>query len=365
MRHAYKQPVSRGAVRTIAIAALVLFTSSRVAAQTLAQADAAQRRVMVERAQHYLFQNFASGTSLGDARPVAVTAVFVLASLSSGHLPDDPRYGATLEAAVDWILLHGTPSFLGGQEEPQLDHALATLALAEWLGLHRDAAARRKEAIRCENAIAFIRQNQNSGVDPAYYGGWRRNDQTRVNDRMLTAWMLTALYAASLRGFEVPESGVMRAAAFMRASQKMNEQTAAGLRGGYSLDAAGLPVPSATAAGAHVLALWEPAETEAAQAAVDWLRRHPPRWYGPNFYETHFFSVRALYRWRALDEAAAFRDHLARLTRMLRERQDPDGSFPFPPGHGGPILAMGRAYSTAMGVLILNADRGILPLDRP
>ncbi len=359
------RPFGRARRHTIPMlfAALLTLSVSALSAETQEAAAAAQRRDMVERAQQYLFQTYKNGIP-GDARPVAVTAAFVLASLSSGYLPSDPEHGPTLTASVEWILQHGTPSFLGGQEEPLADHALATLMLAEWLGLHTDPETRRRHFSRCLNAVDFIRQNQDSGVDPAYHGGWRRTDQTRVNDRMLTAWALTALRAAELRGFDVPENGITRAAAFMRASQKTGERERDVLRGGYSLDAQGLPVPSATSAGLHILALWEPNEAEAAQAAVAWLRRHPPRWYGPNFYETHFFSVRGLYRLREQDGGEALREHLARLTRILRERQEPDGAFPFPPGHGGPILAMGRAYSTAMAILILNADRGLLPLDR-
>jgi len=98
--------------------------------------------------------------------------------------------------------------------------------------------------------------------------------------------------------------------------------------------------------------------------ARSWLVRHPPNWYGPHFYPTHFFAVRALYRTRSPNGGKAFNDYFQRVVRMLRERQAPDGSFPFPPGEGSPTVAMGPGYSTAMAILILNVDRGFLPVDQ-
>jgi hypothetical protein len=155
-----------------------------------------------------------------------------------------------------------------------------------------------------------------------------------------------------------------RAVDFAEASRKKGADGRPDERGGFSVDAQGLPVLSATAAGACVLALYRFDDEAALAEARDWLTRHPPRWYGPSFYESNFFAVRALYRTRALDQGDAFRQYFGRLTRMLKERQDADGSFPFPPGHAGPTLAMGEAYSTAMAILILNVDRGLAPMDR-
>lgn len=321
------------------------------------------RRDMVERAHQYLFQAQRDGM-LGESRPIAVTAAFVLASLSSGYLPDHPEHGAAVQAAVDWILRHGTPSFLGGQDEPNADHALATLMLAETLGMHPHQDARREMHARCERAVDFIRRRQDSGVDAAYHGGWRPHDQTRVNDRVLTAWMLMALRSAELRGLDVPADSFRRGLDFILASQKMGASAKPEEHGGFSVDAAGLPVPGMTAVGLHALALWAPGERDRTRAALTWIERHRPIWYGPNFFERHVFGIRGLYRTRDDDGGQTFDDQFARLVRMLRERQDTDGSFPFPPGHGGPTVAMGRAYSTAMAILILNVDRGLLPMDR-
>ena len=328
------------------------------------------RREMVERAQKYLLSIQKNG-SIGETRQTAVTAAFVLASLSSGYLPSDGEYGDSLRAAYDFVLGASSTAFLGGREEPNADHAMASLMLAELLGTPLEGAERRRLYERCELAVEYSQRLQDRGTAAEYHGGWRRNDQTRINDRLLTAWYLMGLRSAELRGLSVFEGNVNSAVEFVRASQELDSGSARGGYGGFSVDAAGLAVPSATAAGLYVLALERGQsdrpvqdDEEPARAAVKWLSRNPPRWYGPNFYETNFFAVRGLYRARDIDGGQAFRAYYSRLVRILRERQEADGSFPFPPGHGAPIVAMGRGYSTAMAILILNVDRGVIPMDK-
>jgi len=327
------------------------------------QADDIQlRREMVAKAQQYLFSIQKDG-AMGDSRKVTVTAAFVVASLSSGCLPSDPEHGGAIRAACDWILANGATGFLGGQEEPAADHALACLMLAELIGTPPQPDERRRLYTRAELALDYALRLQDKAVGADYHGGWRRNDQTRVNDRMVTAWYLMVLRSMGLRGLTVPQASTDRAIEFVRASQKLGGDKPDEL-GGFSVDASGLPVASATAAGLCSLSLFDAGSEKAIAAASEWLSRHPPRWHGPNFFETNFFAARGLYRTREVDGGRAFGSYFTRLVRILHERQDADGSFPFPPGHGAPILAMGRGYSTAMAVLILNVDRGLIPMDK-
>jgi len=318
---------------------------------------------MVERAQRYLFSIQKDG-SVGETQKVTVTSAFVLACLSSGYLPSHPERGQAVRASYDWILKNGSDAFLGGQQEPNAEHAMACLMLAELLGTPAAEAERQRLHKRCELAIESAVRFQDKAAGADYFGGWRRNDQTRVNDRVLTAWFLLALRSAELRGLAVPKNSVSRAVEFVGASQKLDASAKPEEHGGFSLDASGLPVASATAAGLCTLTLFDPGNEKAISGASEWLSHHPPRWHGPSFYETSFFAVRGLCRTRHLDGGQRFGAWFARLVRILKERQDPDGSFPFPPGHGAPIIAMGRGYSTAMAVLILNADRGIIPMDK-
>ena len=133
--------------------------------------------------------------------------------------------------------------------------------------------------------------------------------------------------------------------------------------GGFSVDFQGLTVRHSSGAGLDAIALYG-AEPQRLESAIGWFERHPPRWYGPQFFESNFFAIRGLYRGRALDHGVAFANQLGCVEKLIRERQEPDGSVPFPPGHGEPLIAMGKGYSTAMAILILNVDRGFLPVDQ-
>lgn len=321
-----------------------------------------QRREMVDRGLQYLVSIQKDG-AVGDDRQKAVTALHILACLSSGVQASHPAYGKSVQAAYEWVLANSAKSFLGGAEEPHADHVLVLMALSELVGTAPAARTNLVMYEKVRTAMQYSLEIQDEGADPKYTGGWKPDDRTRVNDRMLTTWFLWQLYADQLLNEKVSKSSIERAVEFVEASQKDAAAEKEDERGGFSIGAAGLPVRSATAAGMAVMALHDPDKAKL-DLARGWFVRHPPNWYGPNFYVTHFFAVRALYRSRDLDGGKAYNDYFRRVVRLLRERQQPDGSFPFPPGEGGPIVGMGPGYSTALGILILNVDRGFLPLDQ-
>ena len=319
------------------------------------------RADMVRRGLQYLVGIQRDG-AVGDSRPKGVTALFLLAALSSGRGLDDPEFGPQLRLAVDWLLANSPQAFLGGNEDPNEDHALAAIACMELAGTDTDAARNLAVYRKARSALEYSLQVQDKAPDPAHGGGWRPDDRTRSNDRLLSAWFLLQLHGARLRDESVPKAGLDRAVAFITASQNTAGNGEA--RGGFSVDAAGLPVRSVTAAGAWALAVQgDPAAADRLALARRWLAAHPPRWQGPHFYETNFFAVRALRRTRPVPDDGLFAASFGRLVRMLRERQEADGGFPFPPGHAQGRLAMGRGYSTALAILLLDADRGFLPLD--
>lgn len=323
-----------------------------------------QRREMVERGLKYLVGIQKDG-SLGDHRPKAVTALYLLACLSSGHLLDDPVYGTSMQAAADWLLANSPQAFLGGTDAPAEDHALAAIACLELTGTDRDANRNLALYKKARAALAYALQTQDQSADAAYGGGWRPDDQTRRNDRVLTAWYLLELRGAQIRDESVLRSSVQRATEYLSASQKRTDDVRSDERGGFSVDAAGLPVRDVTGAGLLVSTLFDAAgRPEQIRLARQWLQAHPPRWQGPHFYTAQFFAVRGLYRTRTAAADDAFDAYFRKLVRILRERQEADGSFPYPAGHAQPILAMGRGYSTALAILILNVDRGFLPLDQ-
>lgn len=320
------------------------------------------RGQMTTRGLSYLASIQRPDGSLGDARQKSVTSLFILACLAAGHGPDDSEYGAALRRAGDWMLANSPQSFLGGSEEPNEDHALAATAVGELAGAEIDAARSLAIYRKARAALEASLQLQDKQPNAATGGGWRPDDRTRTNDRLLTTWFLLHLHGARLRDEPIPKGSIDRASAFVIHSQNTSG-TGEG-RGGFSVDAAGLPVRSVTAAGAWVLMVQaDPAAADRLSLARQWLASHPPRWQGPHFYEANFFAVRALAGSRPSPDDGVYEAYCSRLVRLLRERQDADGGFPFPPGHAQARLAMGRGYSTALAILALNVDRGCLPLD--
>ncbi|HEY3320409.1 MAG TPA: hypothetical protein VGP72_08080 [Planctomycetota bacterium] len=325
--------------------------------------DQERRSEMVERGLKFLVGIQKDG-ALGDSRPKAVTALFLLACLSSGHTLDDPVYGAPMQAGADWLLKNSPQSFLGGTEEPSEDHALAAIACLELTGTGGDPKRNLALYKKARAALEYSLQAQDKSADPSYGGGWRPDDKTRSNDRMLSTWFLLEMSGAQLRDEPLPKSSIERAVEYVGASQRIAPDAKPEEKGGFSVDAAGLTVRHVTGAGMLNYALFgSDADKEKLRLARNWLQSHPPRWQGPHFYAAQFFAARGLYHTRAESMDDAFTPYFQRLVRILRERQDADGSFPFPPGHGQPVLSMGRGYSTALAILILNVDRGFLPLD--
>lgn len=349
---------------TVVVAAVVVACCCRVGRAETAgvDRDRAMRSEMTERGLSYLASIQQSDGRLGDTRHKAVSSLFVLACLAAGHGPDDPTFGPAVRKAADWILANSPQSFLGGGEEPNEDHAFAATALFELAGTDSDAARNLAVYRKAKAALEVSLQLQDKQPNPATGGGWRPDDRTRTNDRLLTTWFLLHLHGARLRDEPIPKGSFDRACGFVTHSQ--NTSGTGDGRGGFSVDAAGLPVRSVTAAGAWVLVVQgDPAAAERLALAREWLAAHPPRWQGPHFYETTFFAVRALAGSRPLPDDGVYAASFARVMRLLRERQDADGGFPFPPGHAQGRLAMGRGYSTALAILVLNVDRGCLPLD--
>ena len=332
------------------------------AAEPAATRDRQVRAEMTTRGLSYLASIQRTDGGLGDTRQKGVTSLFILACLAAGHGPDDPAFGEPLRRAADWILANSPQSFLGGSEEPNEDHALAATALCELAGTDTDAARNLAVYRKAKAALEVSLQLQDKQPNPATGGGWRPDDRTRTNDRLLTAWFLLHLHGARLRDEPIPKGSFDRGCGFVTHSQ--NTTGKGDGRGGFSVDAAGLPVRSVTSAGAWVLMVQDdPAAAERLALARQWLAAHPPRWQGPHFYETNFFAVRALAGSRPLPDDGIYAAYFTRLVRLLRERQEADGGFPFPPGHAQARLAMGRGYPTALAILALNVDRGQLPLD--
>ena len=105
-------------------------------------------------------------------------------------------------------------------------------------------------------------------------------------------------------------------------------------------------------------------DAERQQAAAQALTRLPLNYEAQRFFEAQFFAVRGLHYYSETWRSGDFLAYMNRLLTLLEQRQAADGSLP--PGSRGveEINQMERVYSTAMAVLIVNCNRGLLVSDR-
>jgi len=305
--------------------------------------------------------------SIGDTQTHLQTALTILAFLSAGRTPTTDA-ASPIGGAGRWLLKYsGEDGFLGDRRFSMESHAVGALALSELGGMIPDAKLSRRISHRAAAALSYALTAQDKAVGAEFYGGWRADQKNKRNDRRVTAWYLLLLRSASLRGAKIPRSATERALLFMEGSQKTPADGKSYDKtdlGGFSHDATGLPVVSITGAGLASLSYYR-RPSRRRDLALKWLRNNRPLWYGPNFYYTHLFTSRALVREARRGPAPARQDrrYARRLWEMLRDHQNPDGSFQVPPGNAENTRTMGKTYATAMAVLILNARRRLMPVD--
>jgi hypothetical protein len=99
-------------------------------------------------------------------------------------------------------------------------------------------------------------------------------------------------------------------------------------------------------------------------AAAQTYVRMPLAWDAQRFFMTQFFATRGLWLYSQRTRSLDFCNYMNRLLTLLEQKQDADGSFPLGSLGVEELNQMERVYTTAMCVLIVNANRGNLVFDR-
>jgi hypothetical protein len=180
----------------------------------------------------------------------------------------------------------------------------------------------------------------------AHRGGWRYQPGDDSSDLSLTGWQLLSLRAARAIGVEVPEQALHDALAYVR------RVTDADGRVGYH----GRGDDHPALRGLAVLALgYSPDDAALAARIVKRIEEDPIDWRGPWFFYRVHYDAMGL----ACGAPAAWTAHRQRLIGLLVRNQAANGSWPAPPGDNE--ADNGPAYATAMAVLALCVDDGLLP----
>ena len=180
----------------------------------------------------------------------------------------------------------------------------------------------------------------------------------RSNDRRSSAWALLTCQTAALYGMEVPKANIERGVRYLLGSFKADAERKDQI-GGLSVDTLGLTVNLISSMGGWALVRFD-GKASMLKKNVTWLEKHPQAWKGPNYFYSTFFRLRAL---KFMEAPELYAETGKRIFTQLKDHQESDGSVSFPPGNAQNTIAMGSVFTTAMSILILNADNSRLPCD--
>ncbi|MEW5899960.1 MAG: hypothetical protein AB1715_00690 [Acidobacteriota bacterium] len=299
-----------------------------------------------------------------------ISGLALMAFLGGKCVPKD--YTKNLRAAIEFIKTkyHPSSNYKEGSEDAALyggsiyqnsfmyEHAIATLAFIEALVELDDLSL---EPI-AEEAVNLIIRAQNTehkpqtlggpiNLDDRYYGGWRYEPNQTYSDISVSGWQIIALKAALNAGFRIPQWSFTSAAKYLRSLYIEAEHSF-----GYEDPSHG----TCTRAGIGILGLQLcgfPKDPLIAPA-LGYLHGNAPVWEFENpgdgfpFYYW-YYGTRAM----LLAGGEDWRVWKAWMCRLLVDNQDGDGSWK-------PVLReenVGKAYTTALGALILEFCCGHIP----
>jgi hypothetical protein len=273
----------------------------------------------------------------------AATGIALLPFLGAGHTHVEGEYRETVTRGIYYLMSRLQPTSRGGDlsEGTMYGHGVATLALAEALGMTRDDALERY----VRDAVRFMETAQDH-----HGGGWRYLPG-QPGDTTVTAWQLAALRSAALAGVAVPSPTMDGICRFLD-----RVQTRRGEAYGYQSPQA-RPCTSAIGLACRVYTAWP--EEETLDRGLTALAKGGP---DPDAIYLNFYLAQALLhrdhplwpRWNARN-----RDQLvARQATVGHEA----GSW-FVADHD--TAPGGRLAHTALAVLTLEVYYRLLPIYRP
>lgn len=294
----------------------------------------------------------------------AINGLSVLAFLSRGHVPGRGKYGDTvgeggavrpgvLTLAKKYLIATQvktgpTEGYMAAAGGSMYAHGLATLALVELYGQDPDpeleAAARK--AVDC----ILRSQGAEGGWDyaPSPTGGSR--------DLSVSVMQIVAMRAARNAEIPVPEASIKKAIAYLKARANPGGP-------GYAYTGAGPGTCQTSAAGVLSMQLLGHPEDPQIAKTIDWLASTTKAdWAGGGaqyFYYYHYYAIQAFYQ----HGGKQWNEWHPPIRELLLSKQNKDGSWDVPPGtsEAGYSPAENKAYSTALGCLVLNIYQHFLP----
>lgn len=277
---------------------------------------------------------------------IAIAALCGLAFLADGNMPGgggsqgEGPYGHNVDKILEFILKNSQESGLltaNNYGSPMYGHGFATLFLAEAYGMtHRPDI---KEKL--QNAVRLLVQTQNRE------GGWRYQPAPVDADLSVTICEVMALRAARNAGIKVPKITIDRAIDYVKKSQEPG--------GGfsYTLNSGGTTF-ALTSAGVVCLYYSGIYEGDEITRGLKYLMENSIPGKTPNIQNYHYFYGH-YYETQAMFMAGGtpWKTYWPAIRKEVLSRQASDGSW------SGEI---GKPYSTAMALIILQVPNRLLPI---
>ena len=277
---------------------------------------------------------------------LGVCSLAALAMLSRGHRPGEGREGQIVTAIAQRLTDSAGPEgFINDPRSqshgPMYEHAFATLLLAEIYGTAAASGPSQDElSATVAAAVDLMVRSQTDR------GGWRYDPRPTEADLSVTVAVVMALRAARNSGFYVPDDCVDLAVEYIRRSQNPDGGFAYRLDGTPSR----MPLTAAAAVALYNCGITGGTDLQRAFAYLDAFEpsRDPP--FASYYFYAHYYSAQAYWH-RGGETWPAW---YAGLSRRLLTLQGSNGSWI--------DSSQGNEYATAMGCLILNTPRSVLPI---
>lgn len=276
------------------------------------------------------------------AKHVGITALCGLAFMADGNLPGRGPYGEVVRKSLEFVLNHATETGLLATENshgPMYGHGFATLFLGEIFGMSPEDGRVRDALVR---AVDLIVNSQNEE------GGWRYNPVPYDADVSVTICEVMGLRSARNAGIKVPRETIDRAIAYVRGCQNGD--------GGFRyMSSMGTSAWPRTAAGVASLFYAGVYSDDSIDRGLQYLlAMAAPDGGGPmseaHYFYGHYYAVQCMY----LAGGERWINWWPRIRDELVQRQSDEG--------GWIDYQWGSAYSTAMGLIVLQMPNRYLPI---
>ncbi|MBA3708754.1 MAG: terpene cyclase/mutase family protein [Planctomycetes bacterium] len=309
----------------------------------------APRDVAIRKGLEFLRARQRPDGSLTDNVPSALASLAAMAHLAAGHTADDTLHGAWLKRSIDYVLSKQDENgYFGAKDASRMyGHGIDCLMLAEALGMCRDEDLEERIRSALERAVAVTVNASLVKKEPFFQGGWRYTPEDATSDLSLSGWQLMSLHAAQQVGITVPDAVMTGAIEFAKRLTTPDGKVGYDHAGDDHAPLRGLSMLC------FAIGHQEQASEMARIAAR--IQADPLQWQGAWFFYRAYYDAVGMSR----GSPESWDAYAPIFEKVLIEHQNPDGSWPNPPGddEGG----QGPVYMTSMAVLALAVQRHVLP----